>query len=291
MSAAAVTHQTTDPVTQSQREHRVVLSDVSGDVTLGRVIRAEWGKLLSLRSIRWTVAPSVVLGLGLCAVILSGYVSAEHRPSPMEYAIHPPAVAVLFGVLVFGVLGVLTITNEYTSGMILSSAVAVPRRGMLFWGKLIAVATLVLGLSVLLEVLALVMSGIFEPAMWGTIGEPQVITAALGVVSSLTLVSLFAFGLGSLLRSSAAAISTVLALLFVAPLLFGFLLGTGWEWVPTVLGYLPSQLTQTLTTGLIPAAELAETALPYWGAFVSLVAWAAVTVLPAWVLFVRRDAK
>lgn len=271
----------------ANQHHNITLSDVAGKVSFGRVVKGEWIKLLSLRSIRWTIVISIVLGAALSALLTFGFTQGQQPMAPLEYAIIPASVAVQFGVLLFGVLGVLTITNEYSSGMILSSLTAVPKRGLLFWGKFTAVALITIALSFVLEVLALVISGIFEPEVFSLLGDPAVLTAALGVVISLTFICLFAFGLGSLMRSAAGAISTVLAVVFVVPVVLSFMMSTGWEWVDTVSLYVPNQLSQTLTMG----TEFAMVDPGYWGSLGVLAAWVALTVIPAAILFARRDAK
>jgi len=45
---------------------------VAGPVTLARVVRAEWTKLLALRSTRWCGLSAVVLIVGLGAAIAEG---------------------------------------------------------------------------------------------------------------------------------------------------------------------------------------------------------------------------
>lgn len=267
--------------------HRVTLSDVSSPVTFGRVVKSEWIKLLSLRSIRWAIGLSLVLGAALVTLITFGLSTGGMPPTPTEFAIIPATIAVQFGVVIFGVLGVLTITNEYSSGLILSSLTAVPKRGLMFWGKATAVGSMIAVLAILLEIIALVAAGIFEPEVFGLIATADVLTAALGVVVSLTFLGLFAFGLGALLRSAAGAISLVLALVFVLPVVMQFLSMTGWEWVPIVSNYLPVQLCNSLTVG----TQIDAGGLGYWPSFGVLALYVAIAVIPAAIAFVKRDAK
>ena len=79
----------------------------------------------------------------------------------------------------------------------------------------------------------------------------------------------------------------MLAVVFVVPVVLSFMMSTGWEWVDTVSLYVPNQLSQTLTMG----TEFAMVDPGYWGSLGVLAAWVALTVIPAAILFARRDAK
>src|ERR1700710_2724398 len=101
-------------------------------VTQRRVVRSEWTKLISLRSTRWALAATLLLGIGIgvlaCIVFESrwAHLSAHDRAE-----FHPLSVSLAginFAQLSLGVLGVLAITGEYSTGMIRSTIAAVPRR-------------------------------------------------------------------------------------------------------------------------------------------------------------------
>ena len=94
----------------------------------------------------------------------------------------------------------------------------------------------------------------------------------------------------------------IAGLVFVLPIAFELLSMTGWEWVPELARFLPSQLGQVMGAGISEATTSAavdpamgETAGPdpltFWGAFAAMGAWVVVFVAPAAVLFARRDAK
>ena len=99
-------------------------------VTQRRVVRSEWTKLISLRSTRWALAATVLLAIGIgllaCTVFETrwAHLSAHDRAD-----FHPLSVSLAginFAQLAIGVLGVLVITGEYSTGMIRSTLAAVP---------------------------------------------------------------------------------------------------------------------------------------------------------------------
>ena len=101
-------------------------------VTQGRVLLSEFTKFRSLRSTMWTLLAAVVLMIGLGAVF-SAVTASQYRTFnwAQRAAFNPVTTSlngVIFAVVAFGVLGVLLIGGEYSTGMIRSSLTAVPRR-------------------------------------------------------------------------------------------------------------------------------------------------------------------
>src|SRR5699024_4695510 len=107
-------------------------------------LRGEWIKLLSLRSIRWSILVMLFVSWGGSALMASAmrgapFITDEQLPAIL-------AQAATFGsnitVLIMAVIGVLSITSEYSSGLILSSLSAVPRRVPLLAAKALVVAAI-----------------------------------------------------------------------------------------------------------------------------------------------------
>ena len=107
--------------------------------TFGDALRSEWTKLRSVRSTFWALTVTVVLGVGLGAAISAaaarGYatssVSGKLSWDPTAVSLDGMAIASL----AIAVLGVLSISSEYSSGMIRTSLIAVPRRGRVLAAK------------------------------------------------------------------------------------------------------------------------------------------------------------
>src|SRR6185437_8424235 len=113
----------------------------TGRVTQLRVLRSEWTKLVSVRSTRWSLVVAVILTIGL-PMLFAGVTSSHWGSmSPHDRADRHPLDIALAGVnvsqLAIAVLGVLVITGEYSTGMIRSTMIAVPKRLPVLWAKTI----------------------------------------------------------------------------------------------------------------------------------------------------------
>ena len=108
-------------------------------VTQGRVFMSEWTKLRSVRSTRYALLAAVVLTIALAAIASTVIVTHWTGMDPAERANFNPLEASMVGLnfaqLAIGVLGVLVISAEYSTGMIRSSFSAVPRRLPVLWAK------------------------------------------------------------------------------------------------------------------------------------------------------------
>ncbi|CAG7598446.1 ABC transporter permease subunit [Leucobacter soli] len=269
------------------REH-----DVSGRLSFDGVLRGEWIKLLSLRSIRWSIIITIVLSWGGAALMASAMAGTEFATleAMPELLVQSATLSSMFTVLVMGILGVLAVTSEYASGLILSSLAAVPSRTPLLGAKALVVAALGLavgGLSTFgggLISATILGSGAFEALV-----EPTVLISLLGATLFLTLSALLSLGLGALLRSSAGAIAVMVTLLFISTIVFQILTMTGWEWVPTFAQWMPADLGHALSTWAVTDPEYRGD-VSYWAALGGLAAWAVAALVPAGILLKTRDA-
>ncbi len=270
-------------------------SPVNGRLSFGGVLRGEWIKLMSLRSMRWSIFLMVALSFGAAAMMASAmksYMSLSDGAIPL-ILVQSAAFGTVFTVLIMGVIGVLAMTSEYASGMILSSLTAVPSRTPLFLAKGLAVALLPL----IVGAVSVFGGGIIAALITGDgamtlLFSDTVLVSLLGAVLYLTLAALMSYGIGTMLRSSAAAISLVVVLLFVSTIAMQFLGMTNWEWVPVVTDWIPPTLGQSLETAAVsvPSEFGGAARMEWWPAFTGLVVWALAALIPAGILFKSRDA-
>ena len=103
------------------------------------VVRSEWTKARTVPSTMWTLIAATVLGIGLGALISCAFCSSLRHESREQQATVGPHLHqrrwLRIAQLAIGVLGVLLITSEYSTGAIGSSLAAVPRRGRLLGAK------------------------------------------------------------------------------------------------------------------------------------------------------------
>src|ERR1700755_635441 len=99
------------------------------------VLNAERIKLLTTRSPVWSVIAVAVLSLGLAAVEAAN----SYEPGALQPDKAAMGVAV-FGVPVMMILSALTVTNEYRSGLIRTTFMAVPNRTLVLSAKAVVAA-------------------------------------------------------------------------------------------------------------------------------------------------------
>lgn len=267
---------------------------VNARLSFGGIMRSERIKFSSLRSIKVTLALTIVMGLGLSALIAfiwnGEMLSATPNAAELrDYLLITATFAAPFLALIFGVLGVFAISSEYTSGMILSTLAAVPRRGSVFAAKglVLAILATITGLVLVLGGLGLALA--LHPGAITELASLPVVTGTLGTVAYLLLIALFAYGVAGILRSTAGGIAVVAGVTFVLPIALQMMSMTGWEWVATVSNYIPINLGALLSQGI--TATDGAYGPTFLQSLLAMAIWAAVTVIPAAILFQKRDAK
>lgn len=259
----------------------------SGGVTFPRVVRSEWVRFRSLRSTWITLAVTVVFVIGLGALFTAA--RAAHWPprDPQELLTFDPTLASLGGTflaqLAIGVLGVLVVTGEYTTGMIRATFTAVPHRvGVLLARSVVFTAvTSVTLLPTALVAFTLGQRLLSSKHIETTLGAPNVGRAVVGAGLYLVAIGLFGVALGWLIRHTAGAIATLFGLLLILPLLVHFLPD---PWPDRIGKWLPSQAGQAVF-----AVRHEPGSLDPWVGFAVLCAWAVAALVAAAVLLVRRD--
>lgn len=258
-------------------------------VSQRRVILSEWTKLRSLRSTLFTLLAAVVLSIGI-GILFTAVTAAQWvHLHPAERASFNPVTASLSGItfsqLAIGVLGIMLITGEYSTGMIRASLTAVPHRLPVLWGK-IAVFVGVVGVLSLITSFSSFFLGqtMLATAHRGLnvgLSAPDALRQVIGSALYVVVAGVLAMAIGTLLRNTAASISTFVALFFV---------------VPPLLSLLPASFT-THVSPYLPAAAgqavwstRATVSMAPWTGFALFCGYAVVLVaLAAWRLR-RSDA-
>jgi len=281
MSASA-TATISPPTTGADRSARF-----RGQVTQAGVFRSEWTKLYSLRSTRYSLLATAVMTIGFGIIASVATVSRWSSMSAAEKATFDPLstslLGVRFGVLAIGVLGVLLITGEYTTGMIRSTMTAVPKRLPVLWGKTGVYALVALVVTVPAAFIAFfigqaILSGQGIQIAYSHAGVPR---AIVGAALYLTLVGLFAMGLGAIMRNTAAGIATFAGIMFVIAPLVSILPSSIAD---SIDPYLPSNAGEAM----MRIGHHAHTLSPGAGLAV-FAAYVAAVIAIAAVLLVRRD--
>ena len=264
-------------------------------VTFPRVVVSEWYKFATLRSswITLATAVAVVIGLGaLAAGVAAGDVQPQ-RPGGgagggRGFAGLDPTSLTLTGAslaqIILGILGVLLVSGEYSSGMVRASLAAVPRRLPVLWGKAIVIGAVSLVVAIPATFVAFLLGQrILGDHVHASLSDPGVLRAVLGTGVYLAAIAVLGVAIGALLRHAAGSIGVLFVLLLVAPGLLGLVLPDSWS--QAIVPYLPSNAGAAFTS-VVPADGLLA-AGP--GAAV-LAAWIVVLLGTAAVLLRRRDA-
>ena len=296
------------------------LPPAAGRAGLKGAIASEFTKLRSVRSTYWTLGALFIVSVGLGIAITAGTAAnfANNPGNKAGFDATQVSLGAFFelGQLIIAVLGAMVITSEYSTGMIRTSLTAQPRRGVVYAAKAIVFTAVTLVISFVTAFIAFfvgqaiysskgVSASLFHtvtiPANANVNCNPNsgctatfsgtdvitasaVLTAIIGTALFVTIVALIAYGVGSILRHTAGAIATVIALLFIVPILEQTL-PNDWRW--DIMRFLPDAATRVISV------TVGGTNPHLWSAWPQLgvtALWAAVLVGIGAYLFRKRDA-
>lgn len=274
-----MTTTTTPPAVAAPR----FVSSGSG-LSFAGLLKSEWIKLRSVRSTIWSYATVVVISLAM-ALLMSSTLDLGGTPvaeaEQVTWLIQVSTFGVIFGQLVIAVLGVLSISGEYSTGMVRSSLTAVPRRLPVLAAKAIVlfVSTFIVGLLSVLGsylVAAPIMAG---KDLSGSLTDPDLFLPLLNASLYLSLVAVFGLGIGTVLRSSAGGIAATLGVILLLPTVLQLIPAA---WVSDVMPYILSN------AGM--ASFLLGGTMEPWQNLLIVLGWVVVALVGAAVLLKRRDA-
>jgi len=234
------------------------------------VAAMEGQKLRTVRSTWYIVAAFAVSMIGLAMLVLShenyAHLSAADRAA--FDPVHDSFISLVLVQLLTGVLGVLAITAEYSSGMIRATFAAVPRRPLVLAAKaaVLGTVTLVAGEISAFAGYAAGQAVLQAPAPHATLGQPGVLRAVLMAGAYPALSALIALGLSALIRHTAGAICAVVGVLFVLPFLAAPL-------APSVLNTVQNFLPHVMANSMTAARPVAHM-WPPWLSFALLCGYA-----------------
>jgi ABC-2 type transport system permease protein len=262
--------------------------DVRGGASFGNVVRAEWTKLRSLRSTWWTVLAAFVVTVGLSVLIDWAIVANWEQSTPQDRATFDPTNSSLAGLslgqLAVAVLGVMALTSEYSTGGIRTTFTAVPRRLRVLGAKVSVVVLLGLATGLVTSFVAFGLGQLFFASrdVSTSLGAPHVLRAVVGAGLYVAGCGMFGLALGTIVRNTPGAVTAVVALLFVLPLLTLAIPGDVGE---TISDYFTANAGTAITFARTPPGTLQ----PWTGFAVFTLEWVVLLVAGA-VLLRRRDA-
>src|SRR5215469_509786 len=258
-----------------------------------RLVKAQGTKNRSVRSTPWTLIVFVVATLGLTA--LFGWLTVhaiETGRAPrrgVELSLDPVAfilgTGLGLGQLAICVLGVLTMTTEYSTGVIRASLLAVPKRLHVLAAKAVVFTVLIFIPGEIAAFCSFFIGKtIVAPVSTVALSQPGVTRAVIGAGLYLTVLGLFALAIGTILRHTAGAIAIVIFLVLVAPGLLSLL--DSYDWGAHIHAWFPIVAGGYITADHQQAGQL----LTPWQGFGVFCAWTALLLAASGYLLHRRDA-
>jgi ABC-2 type transport system permease protein len=262
-------------------------------LTSGGVLTSEWVKFRTLRSTWWTVGTTVVVMVLFSIMMAASLNFAATQPERAGElgdvsTVQAIVLGYIFAQLALAVLGALSVTTEYSTGMVRSTFSAVPTRLPALWAKsaIIAVVTFVVavvGLAASYLVTAPMLSG---NDLVPDLGDHVVQRVLLACAGYLTLVAIIGVSVATIVRHSAGAIFTLAAVLFVVPMITEFI---SQDWVQDIVRFLPMNLGTAMMAVTEADAGRVDVLAP-GAAAIAMVVWTAVPLTAAAILVKRRDA-
>jgi ABC-2 type transport system permease protein len=193
------------------------------------------------------------------------------------------------GMLTIAVLGALLITGEYSTGMIRSTLAAVPTRMPVLAAKAIALSVLTVAVATVSIALSylVTMPLLSEHDLVPALDDGRTWQVFGGTVYFLVAAALFSLGVGTLLRSSAGAITVALSVLLLLPGVLSFI---NLDWVEAIVDYLPLPASGAFLGGGEDSLSSAGNEMTATTGVLVIAAYAVVPLIAGAVMLRRRDA-
>ncbi|MBD8042455.1 ABC transporter permease [Arthrobacter sp. Sa2BUA2] len=279
---------------------RAARPDGSG-VNFARILRSEWIKVTTVPSTVILLATTLVVMVGIAALVAWSWattaqmladdptmgpamgVGAGMDLQAMVY--DTPASGVLFGQLLIAALAVVLIASEYSTGMIRSTMVAVPSRTPALFAKAIitAVVAFVIGVAGAFASFLISQPLLATENLDFTLDVPWVLPSIINTGTFLAAIAVMGVAIGSLLRSTAGGVVTIIGALFVLPVIVQLISGLA-DWIPDAARFLPSSAGAQLV-----ATNISDGALNQLEGGLVLGGWAVALLIAALVVNKIRD--
>ncbi|MEX0171088.1 ABC transporter permease [Streptomyces sp. LMG1-1-1.1] len=254
-------------------------------------LHAEWTKL---RAGGGTL-PLLLLAALLTVTAGAATAATVTCPAPGcgEDDVRLSLTGVIVGQAVVAIAAVLTVTAEYSTGMIHTTFTAVPRRLTAFTAKAAVLTAAVLTTGTLAVLTALLAGRSLLPGNGFTtengytplsLGDEPTLRAAVGSVLYLALIALLSFGVATTVREGATAIGIVLGLLYLFPVVAQVVND------PDLQRHLQQLAPMSAGLAVQSTTDLDHLPISPWHGLAVLAAWTATALLTGGFLLRRRDA-
>jgi ABC-2 type transport system permease protein len=253
-------------------------------------LHAEWTKLRTQQSTAW-----LLLGATLATVAISAAVDAATHVSNAASggdSTKMSLVGVCLGQLLLATLAILTITEEYATGMIRVTFTAMPNRIGVLVSKGLSLLGPTMAASVVMVAGCLVAGRLLLPAAGLgpahgyaliSLAHNATLRAAAGTTIYLPLIALLSLGIATVVRDTGVSIGAVFSLLFLPQILARVVGGAAGRHIEQIA---------PMTAGLSIEAttRLQSLAIQPWAGLAVSAAWTAASLMTAALMLRVRDA-
>jgi ABC-2 type transport system permease protein len=256
----------------------------------GDVLASEWTKLRSIRSTYWCILAAIVLGVGLGALIAAANAHAYAQMSVQDKLTFDPTsistAGLFFSQLALGVMAILAMSSEYSSGTIRTTLCAVPQRGYVLAAKSLLVAVIAMVTTLVIAFSAFFIGQqIFKGHNLNvSLSDPGVLRAVLGTALYMGGLVLFALGLATIIRHTAGAITTLVGVVFVLPAVSNAFPKT---WQHDLARYFPANAG----SAVINVVQTPTSSLGPWTGYAVFLIWVIAILGSGWYLLRARDVQ
>lgn len=265
-------HPSTQPI-----EHTPAITTRTLDL-----LASEWTKTRSIRSTFWLLLIAAITAISGSAIVAISE-RASHKPPPADAVVSVFLAWLEYPILAVGILGVLNLTSEYTTGQIRTTFAAVPQRLTVLAAKAGITGAIALIFGETLAFASFLIAQAIRGGHHGatSLAHPGVPGEVLAAGLTLFAIALLGLALGAIIRNTAGAIATLPALLYL-PLLF---LTLPHPWNDTIAKFTLLMSAYQLVSGHTHAGLL-----PLPLSLIVVIAWPTIALLAAGLLVNRRDA-
>jgi ABC-type transport system involved in multi-copper enzyme maturation permease subunit len=261
----------------------------SGRYGFNDLVKSEWTKVRTVRSTMWTIGVTIVLGIGIGALVCAvtrAHWSSMNLGSRLSFDAPASSLVGLFvAQFSVGVLGVMVMTAEYSTGTIRATFSAAPKRSRVFAAKAFVFGLLAFVVAEFTSFVAFFLGQFLlsAPATHATLSSPGAFRSVFGGGLYVCVLGLIAMGLGTIIRHTAGAISAFVGILLILPIIVQAL---PYQLTVDIRRFMPDRIGATLIT---TKGGFFDSFSPWVGMMI-LCIYAVVLLVIGNTLLQRRDA-
>jgi hypothetical protein len=226
---------------------RVEITETKSRAGLLCALRGEWTKFWSLRSAGSSALAIAFVTYGLCYLSTSALRGHARIADPIMRVL----VGFNFAQFIMGVLGILFLSSEYSTGQIRSTVAAMPRRRIVLEAKAIVIGCVGLVLGEVLSFSTYFLGRVILSGQASRISFVQsgVLRVLIESGVDLAIVGLIGLGIASIVRSTSASLSIFTSIMLVVTVVLFALPGII---VNALSRYLPANISSTIFASTTP---------------------------------------